>query len=178
MTTVRLRREHLLLLALVVAPTVIAQGMRLLNITAPRAASASGAGPAVQAPELPVGAPSPAQSKASEWIASQSARALRDPFAAPALPEALPEASATQVLTAPDHAAAAPGRVPQFRLTGVIERGNTPLAAINGKVFRVGDEVLPGWTLQAVHGGERSVEIRHDDGRVVSVRVQPVEAPR
>lgn len=174
----RIKRDHLVLLALAAAPAVVAQGLRLADLTSPRAASAASTAPVAAAPQAPLGTPTPAQAKAAEWIATQDARSLRDPFVPPALPELDAAPSATQVVTAPEHATATPGRVPQFRLTGVIERGQKPLAAINGKVFRVGEEVAPGWTLISVHGGDRSVEIRHEDGRVVSVRVQPIETPR
>lgn len=174
----RIKREHLLLLALAAAPAFVAQGLRFAELTSPRAASAAVDAPAVAAPEQSTFAPTPAQAKAAAWVASQPSSTLRDPFVAPAPPDQASEPSSTQIVTTPDRTNTAAGRVPQFRLTGVIERGQKPLAAINGKVFRVGEEVEPGWTLISVHGGERSVEIRHTDGRVVSVRVQPVETPR
>jgi hypothetical protein len=175
----RIKREHLLLLALAAAPAVVVQGLRLTDLTSPRVASATGATPVVAAADSPVGAPSAAQKQAALWIASMDDKPLRDPFIAPATPEPSDDSNTTQVVTAPDQTGPiATSRVPQFRLTGVIERGQKPLAAINGKVYRVGEEVAPGWTLTSVHGGERSVEIRHADGRLVTVRVQPVEVPR
>ncbi len=46
-----------------------------------------------------------------------------------------------------------------IRLTAVMPSARNPLAVINGRPRRIGDEVVPGWTLVAIDGRERTVTV-------------------
>lgn len=61
---------------------------------------------------------------------------------------------------------------PAFEVTAILSGAPSPIAVVNGKALRVGQEIAPGWRLAEVDERERSAVIAHDDGRSVRVRIR------
>jgi hypothetical protein len=51
-----------------------------------------------------------------------------------------------------------------------------PLASINRKIYRLGDEVVAGWTLESVDAREKVVVLRSSLGNMLELRIKPVSA--
>jgi hypothetical protein len=49
-----------------------------------------------------------------------------------------------------------------------------PLASINRKIWRLGDEVVPGWTLEAVDARRKVVTVRSTLGNALELTVKSV----
>jgi len=62
-----------------------------------------------------------------------------------------------------------------FEVTTILPHPQNPLAIINSKPHRIGDEVLDGWVLQEINGDARTVTLIHHSGqkRVVSLADMP-----
>lgn len=58
---------------------------------------------------------------------------------------------------------------PEFTLTAVMPSPARPLAVINGKARRIGDEIEPGWVLSAIDGDARRVVLTHRTGRLMTL---------
>lgn len=168
-------RDRLIWLGAVLAPVAAIQVARLFEVEPVRAASAA-SDIAVSAPApRPVLKPTATQEKALAWIAKQDRTRVRDPFA-PA-----PVAAAEPTLhVQPMHVSEPEPEVreiaPAMELTGVMDGQRGPLASINRKIFRLGDEVVPGWTLEAVDAREKYVMVRSAQGNTLELRIKPANA--
>ncbi len=61
--------------------------------------------------------------------------------------------------------------VPTFKLKAVMG-GTSKLAVINGKIYRIGEDVAPGWTLVAIESDPPAVRISTIEGQEVRIRLQ------
>jgi hypothetical protein len=168
-------RDRLIWLGAVLAPVAAVQVVRLFELEPVRAASAAGdvvlAAPSVR----PVAKPTSAQEKALAWIAKQDRTRIRDPFA-PA-PVAAPEPTVfVQPLDTPESEPEMREIAPAMELTGVMDGQRGPLASINRKIYRLGDEVVAGWTLESVDAREKIVVLRSSLGNMLELRIKPVSA--
>lgn len=59
--------------------------------------------------------------------------------------------------------------IPSFQLSTIVTSGRTPMAVIDGKPRKIGDEIRGGWTLLHIDGTARTVTIAHLSGREVTV---------
>lgn len=174
----RTARRRLIPAGAVVAPIVLLQLVRSLLSTGPAAAPAANYVPPTVAPDT--GAPkpqavklTPEQEKALAWLKDTAARtAMRSPmdFRAPAaiievhvLPDREP------VPTPAVTPAADPLPVPRLSLTTILKRQDGALAAINGKIYHVGDEVATGWKVTKIDRDDWAVTVTCEDGRTIEV---------
>ncbi len=75
------------------------------------------------------------------------------------------------------HAAPTPERPPEvpppavdgFRLGGVFASSRDAVAAINGRLYRAGDQIAPGATLLSIDARARKATIRLADGRTLDL---------
>lgn len=132
-------------------------------------------GDAAMTPVLPSRPLSPAQLKAIAWLRARPGvlnlpcpMDRPDPAPAPAVKDA--------PAPAPAVAAAPVDDTPKLTLTGVLGSGSQSLATIDHRVYKVGAQVVPGWTLAQIDGRKRMVVLVHSDGRrleLTSAAVQP-----
>lgn len=54
---------------------------------------------------------------------------------------------------------------PEFVVTSIAVSGNSAFAVLNGRLHRIGDEVLPGWRIDTIDNDLGIVGLRSDDGR-------------
>lgn len=178
-------KSKALFFATMLAPVLIVQLTRSVLDTSPVAtASASTQSTDLTRP-LPAANAKPldeAQRKALAWIVTQpSTLPLRSPMDRPdPAPIILPqEVTSTQPEPAPTPAAEKP--TPTFKLTGMIatvalDHTEKALASINHRIYRVGDEVISGWTVTLIDSRQRIVTLVGPDGRSVTL-TQPQPAP-
>lgn len=170
-------RSKLVWIAALLSPFAAVQGVRLGVAGAgpadAAAATAPGAPPPAPVPvPAAVRAPSEAQRRALDWIRARDPVAdLRSPMDHPDPepdrpgPAATPEAPAPADLTPR-----------QLTLTGLIGGADkAPVAAINHRLYRVGDAVSPGWSVAAIDARARSVTLAGPDGR--TLRLTPPTPP-
>lgn len=62
--------------------------------------------------------------------------------------------------------------VPSFQVSAILSGAGAPIAVINGKALRVGQEILEGWMLVEVHEAAREVVIEHTDGGRLRVPIR------
>lgn len=60
---------------------------------------------------------------------------------------------------------------PKFTLSAVSGGRDRNLALINGTLQRPGDALGDGWKVHSIDAAARTVELRHDDGRTLTLRV-------
>jgi hypothetical protein len=176
-------KQRLMLLAALAAPVVIVQVMRgVLGAGAMPAASHAApmsADPAPADAGAPAAPVSPAEAKArgrvAAWLAelpdnSERLASLRSPMdqvpaptvvtpAAPQGPE--PAEPAPVVRTSPD------GPRGPMVLGTILNTSRGAIAAINGQVLRIGEEVEPGWVLVGVNLEARSATVQGPKGQTI-----------
>jgi hypothetical protein len=108
----------------------------------------------------------PEQARAAEWLSSLNFDALLPSpldHPAPAVQREEPSPSPTFIEPEPE---AAPGADPLagLKLKAVLGSQNGSMAMINGRIFRVGDEVRPGCKVLSVDAHANRVEIQRPDG--------------
>jgi hypothetical protein len=82
--------------------------------------------------------------------------------------EVSPFATVAPVAPAPEHSVEqAPPSVDGFRLGGVFASSKDAVATINGRLYRIGDEVTPGATLESIDARQRKATIRFAGGRTI-----------
>ena len=153
-------------LAGILAPMAAVLAARVLSSTGPAEAPAAEPEPAstpaavlqptVAAPPLTDG-----QAAAVEYAAGLAGRAItRSPMVRPA-PEQTTEPKTETLRAAP------PPKDPVDDLTllSVVGKGDRAIASISGRIYRLGDEVVDGWRIQAIDVRERRVTLAHADGR-------------
>ncbi len=154
----------------------------ILAVQAGRLFGGSGVAPASAVPAYsddmpvtiqPAQPATPAQAAAVKWVREVSnPKALRNPFDVPEPPPVIPQAHVESPVKPAAEAPRPPG-VPQFRVTGLIGSGAAGIASLDHALFKVGSDIGAGWTLTGVDSRERSITIRHADGREVVIHVGP-----
>jgi hypothetical protein len=170
----RVRKQRLWTAGALLAPVLISMAARGVLQAGPRESPAAVAVAAV-VPELAAGAAEPVakaltgdQVKAARWLAGvERARADRSPMLhaeAPAVPAA--SASAPAAVVVVDET------LPKVTLTAVLSREGREIALLNGRMHRVGDEVLPGWTVESIDSRGVSVTLKSREGRSMVVEAR------
>lgn len=167
----RERTRKLLWVGAVLSPLLAVQAARLL--------APSGAGPSVAAAADPTWHPatadvagtpapaplSPAQQRALAFIRSLGDQpAGRSPMDGPE-----PEAALITESNAPVEASKPPSFPSDLRVTAIIGDGETAAAVIASRLRRVGDDIAPGWRVEAIDARGRRVVFTDSDGRVVTL---------
>jgi hypothetical protein len=176
-------RRRLLPIAGLAAPVLALQVAQSLLAVGP--SSAAGSSPRNYVPPSAVPVPpaakapaplTPDQSRALEWLrAAGKGAAVRSPMeaAAPRTPEPVVERTPEPIVeTPPTVAVKEPLPVPRVSLTTILNRPDDAggaIAAINSKIYRVGDQVAPGWTLTAIDRDQWTVTLTCEDGRTITV---------
>lgn len=150
-----------------VAPVLLAAATRIVLNAGPSVSAAGTAAVAADAPPpAPSKPPTAEQVRAMQWLAGAArARAERSPM----LHLKAPEPAATPAAAAqaePERAAERPA----MALSAVLTRDGRVTALINGRLRGVGDEVAPGWTIEAIDGDALSVTVRGPDGQDAQIR--------
>lgn len=68
-----------------------------------------------------------------------------------------------------------PVAVPEFRLSSIMLGGGTPIAMIDGKVRRAGDEVAAGWTVRAIDHSDGTVSLIGPKGKQIELKLRGKE---
>ena len=171
----RIRPQAAISAAALVAPVLAVQVARLLfsSPVGPQAASAMFAeeGTAPVVASQPSGLPrlTAAQSRAMDWINT----VRTEPMPPSPLLRAKPVAPAQATTVVPSPAAVEapkvdenkiPEALTKLELTSVMRAGGSGAAMINGRMHRIGDVVIPGWTLTDVAFAERRVSLKNEAG--------------
>ena len=157
------RNNILLDVAAIAVPLALVLGARVMLKPSPTTAHAGGAGPEPAGIVVPTAAGAritPEKQRAVDWINGMSGSSgMRSPMAHPvAAPlvvvhEPEPEQPVTSV-----------NPLAGLKLTGILGNESGSLAAINGKVYKVGDVVKPGLTLGAIDVHSNTVTFKLADG--------------
>jgi hypothetical protein len=168
-----MRRSQLMEIAALAAPMVV---LGLTRLVMTPVSGDAGTGPSQGAPPiLPVNAVAARvtmeQRRAAEWARSLDlTAALASPMDHPVIVPPRPAPVVQKPETPAPTPVAAP-RVTQDPLTNLTLSATTKgrdsggLALINGKVYRIGEDVLPGYRLESVDTNLNQVELRFPDGR-------------
>jgi hypothetical protein len=165
--TLAQRNTPWLMAGAMIAPLAIVTALRTFvggAGVAPADAAASATAPMLEpeAPSAPLGAPSPAHARALEALLAMR----RDPVALSPLdhPEAPIDAPVdahhTPAPTPGDAQRPARSPVADLTLSSIMRSSRTDLAGINGRIYRVGQEVRPGWTVQSIDADASRVVLK------------------
>lgn len=112
-----------------------------------------------------VAAPTAEQASALAWLAQwRPAPSIATPFFHPAPLEEEPDEPAEPEAPAP---VAAQTPDPVFTVSTIVDAPGGALAVINGKIRRVGDEIVGGWTLAKIDARAKLVDLSSPDGRTI-----------
>ncbi|MGE3106859.1 MAG: hypothetical protein AB7G11_04990 [Phycisphaerales bacterium] len=172
------RSSRVPLLATILGPGLLVLAVRLLAggpASAPAGLSiAAGPGAALPGSGGP-GATSltDRQSSALKWIAEHrlaTAPVTESPMQTPAV---LPDAKQSDSQPAKPRSAPADTADPldQVKVSAIMGHDDTGLVSIDGKVFRLGDEIAPGWRLSHIDGRARRIIVSRqgEPDRVLSL---------
>lgn len=157
--------------AAVMAPLICVQFVRLLDgglSQAPAATTATSGSPAVIPPATEARRLTKAQIAALEFLQSDALRGeVRSPMNHPVVVASPPPS--------PEPAPASPAIDPvkALTLTAVMGTENQAVASIGHTLRRVGDEVAPGWRVAEINARQRTVQLRHLDGRTLTLQPAP-----
>jgi hypothetical protein len=155
--------------AAVAGPLLILCVARLMLGSVPVTVNALGAAAAPVVPVVAARPPSPEQQRASEWIRTVAhAGALKSPMDHPvALPkvEKTPDPAPTQAPVEIVHVEPT-SPLAGLTLTGVLGNSSGGLAAINGRVYRIGDHVKA-LVLTAIDVKGNAVDLKTAEGTVL-----------
>jgi hypothetical protein len=166
-----MKRSVLMQIAAVSAPSVLV----VLNSFGPTPPAAPDANPA--SVTVPVAAPAPKatphQVRAREWADAQPVGPrLTSPLDHPVAAAPAPVATHVEPEPAPVVPDPEPVNVADplsgLRLTALLGGRTGSLAMIDGKIFRVGDEVRPGCTLKSIDAKADRIEVSRPDGTTAS----------
>ncbi|MCC7389343.1 MAG: hypothetical protein IT431_11295 [Phycisphaerales bacterium] len=171
MTLQRPDAARLLPVAGILAPVCAVLAARVFFTVGP--AEAPGAVPAGQAlPSLTTAAApgrtrlTDAQAAALAYLGSLTrGEEIDSPMARPSAPTAGP-------ITADPDLPAVPSYDPtqDLALSSVMGTGPRGIASISGRIYRLGEEIIAGWTLTAVDVRNRTATLTNTDGRVCVLR--------
>ncbi len=162
MTIANIDRSRFFPLAGIAAPVTAVMIARVMLSAGPSVAPAAGLEPYDQLPPaVPTNAsaPSEAQEAVIRFLATlPSDGELRSPMAKPILPE--------RVEHPPHEPPVAEREDPceMLVLNSIVSKGNRALASIGNKIYRIGEEPLPGWIITRIDASGRVVVLRHSDG--------------
>ncbi|MBL8744830.1 MAG: hypothetical protein JNK58_00585 [Phycisphaerae bacterium] len=129
--------------------------------------------PASPAPTVAIAEPTSTltkeQARAASWLASWTRPdRIESPMLYPTRrpQEAAPEAPAEAPAAEPA------ASIPEFVVKTVMGSGDRAMASINGKVYRVGDEPIPGWKIVSMDSKAKRVELSGPGGRTISIAPQ------
>lgn len=178
-------QAKLIWIGALLAPAIAVQGVRFLADAelsgAAAATPASGAAPLIIAP---VATPlTPQQRTALDWLKTLPTMADRSPMERPRIPvaEAAPPRNADPDTATPkrvDPPIPGDDRPLHLKLTGMIGSDSDALAAISGKLRRVGDEPAPGWVISQIDSRNRVVVLKHADSRTFTISPPTPSAER
>lgn len=185
-------KGRLIFACVLLTPVIAVQGARF--IFGPQAAPASAsAAPVPGVPGVPaalvpppIRAFTPSQQRAADWLVSRvSPASLRSPMDHPPPLSAFnadrPPTTATSptqlteapVAPTPEAADRPTPDLPKLTLTGLLVNGKTRVAALNHRIFRVGDTVVPGWRVARIDSKTRSVMLAGPDGKTAVFQTPP-----
>lgn len=166
--------DRLLWVGAMIAPILAVQVARMFEAEPVRSASADQV--AISAPAArPMQKPTTAQQRALEWIAGQDLSRLSNPFV-PAKPANSPVVAQPAPIEMVEPELEGRSPPPPMELTGVMDGQRGPLASINRKIFRLGDEVVPGWTLESVDARQKVVVVRSTQGNMLELTIKPPQS--
>lgn len=177
-------RSHSLLLVVgaVLAPTVAVQAVRFLadSELAPAAASAAPVDPNALPPAAPAKVLTPKQQAAIKWLKDTATKvATRSPLEQPAKPKPANENPETVVNKEPELPPEPPDDRPKhLKVSGMVGTDTGALAAISGRLCRVGDEPAEGWIIERIDAHNRTVVLKHADGRSFEITPPTPELKR
>lgn len=159
--------------ATLAAPLALVLAARVFFAPAP---SMAGPAPASQQPPAPPAAPAAKQDltteqrKAADWLAANSvfkgiASPLDHPVAAPPTPAPEPTSVAQEPEPAPPE-----NPLAGLKLTGILGTDSAGLAAINGRVYRVGDQVRRGLIVKSIDAKTGAVVFSQEGGQDLTLR--------
>lgn len=164
---------------LAVIPMLMLLGVRTVGVQSPQTASAR------STKQKPADAPmvnvrrsiSPEQAAVARFAAAQSADGpLLSPFLFddPDKPAPITQIVLPPVPSKPETPKPAADTPPAVVLTALMLGNREPLAVINGKPYRLGAEIAPGWTLTSIDRQAASVTVTFaaDPERTVTARLQ------
>lgn len=150
----------------VAVPVVAVVVFKLMSGSAPAPSVASpmpGSGASVVAPAAPM---TTDQKRALEWSKAQESK---EAVSSPLTP---PEARAGNGAgKAPSPAVPSVVGV-EFTLTSILKSGGTSIAAINGRLYRAGEQVKPGCVVESIDAKNFKVRIRRADGTLVELSTE------
>jgi hypothetical protein len=171
-------KSKLLWIGTLLAPVVAVQGLRLLvggstskasAATTPAPAAPPGlVGPMPEASKL-----SPAQTKAVNWLLSRKqVLGVRSPMDYPDTDVPHP-AMQTQTISAPVTAQPAVRPPATMTINALLSGGrvDNTIVSINHKLYHVGDEIVPRWTIHAIDGRNRTVTIDGPEGQSITLKL-------
>lgn len=123
------------------------------------------------------GAPAPMsddQRLALEWLAARDRDAamvspMDHPTPRPVRPVAVAEPEAVTPADEPE-AGAEVSPLEGFKLTAIVGTSDGGLASINGRVYRIGDELAAGWRISEIDVQAQTVTATNEDGRSATIR--------
>jgi hypothetical protein len=177
MSTSSTHAAKLLWLAALAAPVVVVQAVGMLAATGPQSANAA---PVAATPAgLPMSAGgaapvlTPSQKAAVEWLAAHRGMPVtRSPLTPGRAPEPEPTPPPAP-RNEPIRDAKPPEVEPVIELSTILRSGLQSAAVINGKTFRLGQEVVAGWRFIGVDPRRSAIVLRHTDGRVRVISDEP-----
>ncbi len=177
-------KSKLGLVATLLAPMIVVQGVRtfLGPGTSPAAASAAASPYADPAAPTSTIADRPLTESQLKALAWNAARELSLPLRSPMLErEIIPEPSPVRDVPAVPvqrEAQATPqtDASPSFTLTGMIagENHSGSLTTINHRVYRVGDQIIKGWTITEIDTRKRLVRIVGPEQQNIEIPMPPL----
>ena len=159
-----MKRSVLMQIAAVSAPSIIV----VLNSFSPAPKAAPSANP--DSVTVPVSAPAPRataeQTRAREWADAQAVGPrLASPMDHPAVTATHVEAEPAPVIPDPiPEPLSEEDPLAGLKLTALLSGRSGSLAMIDGRIFKVGDEVRPGCTLRSIDAKADRIEISRPDG--------------
>jgi hypothetical protein len=165
--------------ATLAAPLALVLAARAFFAPAP---SIAGSTPAAQQSLPPPAAPTqlakltPEQVKAADWLASMpSFKGMTSPLDHPvAAPAPIPDPAPTVEVSEPDPAPSpAADPLAGLKLTGILGNDQGGLAAINGRIYRIGDTVRPGLVLKLIEAKTSTIVFVREDGTEIRLRRAP-----
>jgi hypothetical protein len=163
-------RRNLALVGAMVAPVVVVQALR--GLFGPEGLSPSATQAAIAADEegrpTTRAAECPAEARLRGYLARlDRARPSRSPMdsieAAPDAPSFTPDPSPPVMPARPS------GPSTALTLSAVLRSSSGTMAAINGRIYGVGQSIEPGWVVAAINADDLSVTIRGPDGQELTL---------
>lgn len=163
------QRQILVELAAICAPVVLVYfGRTLLSSSAPAAITIPVSSPVVApAPVVQVKPLTPEQQKASEWVRQlPQTLSLVSPLNHPIETVVAKQDPVFEPEKAPPPPPPRESPIRGLKLTAVLGNDGDKLASINGKIFRIGDEVRPGLKLATIDPRLSVITLTEVNGKV------------